>query len=223
MIFLLAFLKNKWTKRFCIAISILVLIVITSNIWINVYSSNYLYDDISKIETHDVGVVLGTSNRLKNGRKNWFFEYRIRAAAELYHNKKVKYLVLSGDNSNDNYDEPGMMKTELVKRGVPECAITCDYAGLRTFDSMIRMKKVFGLNSFIIISQKFHNQRAVFIARKNNINAIGFNAKDLSGMNGIKTHIREYFARFKTVLDIYILNTNPKFLGESLTINHCEK
>lgn len=216
-----AFFRNKWTKRLLYTGAVVILLVIASNIWVNAFSSHYLYNSVESIAPREYGVVLGTSRQLKDGRKNWFFEYRIRAAVELYDKKKVKKLIVSGDNSTPYYDEPGMMKEELVKRGVPECAITCDYAGLRTYDSMVRMKKVFGVSSFIVISQKFHNQRAIFIARKNDMDVIGYNAKDLKGVNGIKTHVREFFSRFKTVLDIYLLGTDPKFMGKTEKINVC--
>jgi SanA protein len=122
----------------------------------------------------------------------------------------VKHLLVSGDNHSKNYDEPTDMKNYLVSLGVPKEAITLDYAGFRTFDSMIRAKLIFGLTKFTIVSQEFHNQRALFICDQLGIEAVAFNAKD--GYRGTGSLTREYFAKSKAVLD-FLLGTEPKFLG----------
>ncbi|HYG51835.1 MAG TPA: ElyC/SanA/YdcF family protein [Flavobacteriales bacterium] len=195
--------------------------VTASNIWVNGSTRNFLYDEVNTVPKTEVAMVLGTSRTLPGGRKNLFFEYRIRAAVDLFKAGKINRVVVSGDNSQKNYNEPSMMKEELVRLGVPECKITCDFAGLRTFDSILRMKKVFGQNKFIVISQKFHNQRAVFIARKHGMDVIGFNAKDVEGTNGLKTHIREYFARARAVIDLYVWPAKAKFLGKMEELGDC--
>ncbi len=195
--------------------------MIVCNYWVNQSTSKYVYDEISNIPYRENAIVLGTSKFRNDGTQNHFFEFRIRATVQLYKAKKIKNIIVSGDNSTKNYDEPDMMKKELMKRGVPECSITCDYAGFRTYDSMIRLKKVFGINKCVVVSQKFHNQRALFIARNNGINAIGFNAKDVEGTNGFKTHVREYFARMKAVVDVYLWSPGVKFLGKKESLNSC--
>jgi SanA protein len=175
------------------------------------------YDKIEEIPYNETGLLLGTSNYI--GKKpNYYYVYRINAAVELYQAGKIKNILVSGDNRQHNYNEPLMIKRDLIKRGIPEQAIFLDYAGFRTFDSVIRCKKVFGQNNITIISQRFHNERAIFIANHNEINAVGYNAKELTGRYGLKTRIRERFARIKAVLDVFILNTQPKFLGEKITI-----
>ena len=145
-----------------------------------------------------VGLLLGTSKNAKGGRRNLFFSYRIDAAAELFRTGKVDYL--------------------LVSAGVPDSAIVSDYAGFRTFDSVVRAKEVFGQTSFTIISQEFHLERALFIASHFGIPAIGYQAKGVPVGYAIKTEIREYFARIKAVLDVFILRTSPRFLGEPVKI-----
>lgn len=214
--------KNKWTKIFLGLFLLLLVFVIISNTWINSYTRPYLYDEIDKVPQREVCMVLGTSKYSYNGRKNLFFEYRIQATVNLYKAGKIKSIVVSGDNATHKYDEPAMMKEELIKRGVPSCVITCDYAGFRTFDSVIRMWKVFGQTSYIVVSQKFHNQRAVFLARKNGLDVIGFNARDVTGRRGLKTHIREYFARSKAVIDLYIWPAKPRFLGKPEALSTCD-
>lgn len=213
--------SKKWFRWSCWILTVLIIFVLISNIWINSYTRNYLYDEVSNVPKTKVGMVLGTSKKLADGTPNLFFEYRIQATVGLFKAGKIELIVASGDNSTAGYDEPTMMKEELVKRGIPACKITCDYAGFRTFDSVMRMKKVFGQSAFLVISQKFHNQRAVFIGRKNGMEIIGFNAKDVKGTNGLKTHIREYFARAKAVIDLYIWPARVKFLGKEEKLSDC--
>jgi len=176
------------------------------------------YSDINDIPKNKVGLLLGTSKYIGN-RLNYYYVYRIEAAAELYNNGRIDFILVSGDNSVKYYNEPQTFKEDLIKKGIPEDKIYLDYAGFRTFDSVIRSKKVFGQNSITVISQEFQNQRALFIAKHNDIKAIAYNARDLHGKNGLKTRIRERFARIKAILDVYILNTKPKFLGEEIEID----
>ena len=161
--------------------------------------------------------MLGTGKFLNNGYENPYYTYRIRAANELLKSGKIKYLIISGDNSQKNYNEPEMMKQDLIKLGIDSTKLYLDFAGFRTFDSIIRAKEIFGQDSITIISQAWHNERAIFIAEKEGIAAIGFNAKDVNKRAGLKTQIREKLARVKVYFD-YLLNAKPKFLGEKVEI-----
>ncbi len=162
--------------------------------------------------------MLGTSQYLSNGDRNLYFSYRIEAAYALYRAKKVAYILVSGDNGEKTYNEPKKMRDALIKKGVPAEKIVLDYAGFRTLDSVVRAKEVFGQESFIVVSQKFHNERALYIAENRGLKAFGFNARDVAQYAGFKTHLREYLARVKMMLDLYILGTSPKFLGEAVEI-----
>ncbi len=184
------------------------------NFWIERSTRKQVFNTITEIPVNKVGLVLGTSKYTKNGYQNPYFYYRIAAAARLFHAGKVKHLIVSGDNRFKSYNEPKQMQAALIEKGVPESAITLDYAGFRTLDSVVRCKEVFGQQQYTIISQEFHNQRALFIANNKAITAIAFNAKDIDIRLGLKTMIREYLARCKAVLDIIILNKQPKFLGK---------
>jgi SanA protein len=137
----------------------------------------------------------------------------MEAVAALWKSGKIKHIIVSGDNSTQYYDEATAMKKALSDIGVPDSVITLDYAGFRTLDSVVRCKWVFGQSEIIVVSQEFQNERAIFIANHFGINAVGFNAKDVPGNYGFKTSVREYFARAKAVLDIYLLHTKPKFPG----------
>lgn len=180
-------------------------------------SAKYTFSDIDRLPPQKTGLLLGTSKILKDGRENLYFNYRMQAAAELYHHGKIKNLVVSGDNSTPDYNEPQDMKDALIALGVPDSVIYLDYAGLRTFDSVIRAKEVFGQSSFTIISQKFHNERAIYIARINDIDAYGYDAKDVDRYNGFKTRLREFLARDKLFLD-QLINIRPKHTGEPVNI-----
>ncbi|MGV0924622.1 SanA/YdcF family protein [Empedobacter tilapiae] len=180
-------------------------------------TEEFVTNQLEKLPKTKVAVVLGTAPNLVNGYQNYYFTYRIEAATKLYQSGKVTHFILSGDHGRKNYNEPEAMKQALIKNGVPENVIYLDYAGFRTLDSMIRAKEIFGQNEFIVVSQEFHNQRAVYIARQNGINAFGYNAKDVNKHAGLKTNIREYFARTKVFIDSFF-GIQPKFLGEKIEI-----
>jgi SanA protein len=212
---------NRYRKVFLftgIGLGVALLAVLYCNWRVQHDTAPYTFIRAARVPHNRVGLVLGTSNRMRDGSPNLFFAYRMAAAANLYRSRKVDYLVVSGDNSKKYYNEPAMMKDALLELGVPENRIYMDYAGLRTLDSVVRCRRIFGQSRFTIISQAFHNQRALFIARHYGLNAVGFNAKDVAGRNGLKTHLREMLARVKVFLDLYLLNKQPKYLGEEVKI-----
>jgi SanA protein len=180
-------------------------------------SSAFLYDRLDLVPHEQVGVVLGTSERGRGGGPNQYFVRRMEAAAALYHAGKVDHLLLSGDNRHMNYNEPWAMRKALMAAGVDSSHITLDFAGFRTLDSMVRAKEVFGQQRFIVISQRFHNERAVFIARGLGIEAIGYNAQDVGAAYGLRTKLRERLARVKVYIDA-LFGIQPHFLGEPVTI-----
>ncbi|PKA97512.1 SanA protein [Flavobacteriaceae bacterium MAR_2009_75] len=164
-----------------------------------------------------VGLVLGTSKKLIGGLPNPYYSYRIKATIELYKADKIKFVLVSGDNGTRYYNEPNTFKKDLIAGGIPADKIFLDFAGFRTLDSMVRAKEVFGLNSVTVISQEFHNQRAIYLAEKKGLKAIGYNAKTVSGNQGLKVQLREYLARVKVFIDL-LFNTQPKFFGKSIEI-----
>lgn len=178
------------------------------------------YSDVSRIPHRHVGLVPGCPRKLPGGWSNPFFENRMDAAAQLYFSGKVDYLVVSGDNHVQSYDEPVDMKNGLEERGVPANRIYLDYAGFRTLDSVVRVKEIFGQENITIISQNFQNQRAIFLARHHGIDAIGFNAADVAPQYAAKTQLREQFARVRAILDVYVFHKQPHFLGLKIAIEN---
>ncbi len=194
-----------------------ILFTLWANHTIEYATDDYVTSSINKLPNEKVGLVLGTSKSLKNGNKNPYFFYRIEAAEELFKSGKIDYIIVSGDNSSQYYNEPEDMQTELVARGIPKTKIFLDFAGLRTLDSVVRAKEIFGQHSYLIISQRFHNERAVFLAQKKGIEAYGYNAKDVNKKAGFKTNLREYFARVKVFWDLFF-GVDPKFSGSKVVI-----
>lgn len=196
----------------------LVLVALINN-WVVNNSEAYVYSNWSLLPDNDVGLVLGTSPFTRSGKPNPQFYGRIEAAVQLYQLGKIKKIIVSGANPDSTYNEPRQMWRELTKAGIPSQAITMDFAGVRTFDSISRAKAVFNLEQMTVITQEYHAYRAVFIAKKLNIRVAGYAAtSDNIGMFS-RTYIREVFARVKAVLDLYVLSTEPKFLGSREVIN----
>ncbi len=194
---------------------IIIIFILSVDLFIQDKSQKFIYSDIDSVPKKDVALLLGTAKYIKKGKINYFYKYRIDAAVKLYKYKKIKAILVSGDNASKYYNEPARMRKDLIKRGIPKSKIYLDFAGFRTLDSILRAKQIFGLKDFIIVSQKFHLQRAIFIARKKGIDAIGFEAKSLKNtLASLKMQIREYFARVAAFLDIYLLDTKPKFFGK---------
>ena len=184
---------------------------------VSIYSKKYIYDSIEEIPYNDVALVLGTSKYLYNGRVNMYFKFRMDAAYELYKSGKIKFILVSGDNRHRFYNEPKQMRLDLIRLGVDKKHIFLDFAGFRTRDSIIRANKVFNLTNFTIVSQPFHNERAIFIARQKNINAVAYNAHNVRKLYRIRQFPRELAARVLMIFDI-IFNKPPKFYGDNITI-----
>ncbi len=210
-----------WIKRLTLFGLLLFLLGVGLIIYANVTavwaSRGKLFDDVKDLPRAKVGLVFGTTDRYQ-GRENRYFRYRIDAAVEVWKAGKVETLIVSGDNRSKWYNEPQKMKDALVAEGVPAGRIVCDYAGLRTLDSVVRAKKIFGTDEILVISQRFQNERAIYLAQANGIEAFGYNAEDVELQAGYKTKIREVGARVKMWLDVNFLDTAPAHLGEKVDL-----
>ncbi len=184
------------------------------NRWITQTAQPQIFDTLEAIPENDVALVLGTSPTMGGGRwSNPFFEGRMDAAAALFLQGKVRHLLVSGDNGTRQYDEPTAMRDALISRGVPETAITLDYAGFRTLDSVVRAHTVFGVDRFTIVTDDFHVARALFLARANGLEAIAYQSAPVPWKWSKKTRLREIASRVKAWCDVYVLGTEPRFDG----------
>lgn len=212
----------KILKRVGVLITTTLLVLLGVIVWANWripnVSKEYIYDSPEQIPSQKTALVLGASKNLRGGYPNPYFTNRINAAKELYDAGKIKAFVLSGDNGRHTYNEPEDMCDALVALGVPDSIIYLDYAGFRTLDSVVRMKEIFDQDSFIVVSQQFHNERAIYLGQQYGLTMYGYNAKDLA-LNRIssRTKTREKLARVKVFVDL-LVGKKPKYLGDKIEI-----
>lgn len=208
---------------------IILVIVMVSIYYLTIYNYQRMVDDakstiytsVQEVPEKKAALVLGCSKYLSNGNKNYFYKYRIEAAVKLFKAGKVKAIVVSGDNGSKSYDEPTQMHDDLVKAGIPSKYIQLDYAGFRTLDSIVRAKAIFDLEDYIIVSQRFHLERAIYIAKAKNQKVVGFVAKGFANTIWAKRmKRRELLARVKALLDLNVFGVEPKFYGEKVKVTY---
>lgn len=210
-------MKRKWLLRLAALAMVGLAGIAICDAIVEWSTRGRLYDDTWAIPPNKVGLVLGTARHRPEGGINPYYQYRIDATLALYRAGKISFVLVSGDNGSIYYNEPNTIKKDLVAGGIPEDKIFLDYAGFRTLDSVMRARVIFGLDSVTVISQEFHNERALFLADRKGLHAIGFNARDIGGSYGMKVHLREYPARVKVFLDL-LFNTQPRFYGNRIEI-----
>lgn len=181
-------------------------------------SEKHIYSDLHALPDNHVGLLLGTAKYRPGGGLNPYFTHRIAAAVELYEAGKIRYIIASGDNQHASYNEPLQMQQALLERGVAAEHIILDYAGFNTLDSVVRTAEVFGRREFTIISQRFHNERAIYVANFYGYSAVAFNAADIRPPAGVQTRFREYLARVKAIIDLHLVGRGPRFLGDPVSI-----
>lgn len=197
-------------------------LVAGANFWIIERTRDRIYTSLDALPTEEVALVLGTS-RFVGEYRNPFFEGRMDTAAKLFHAGKVRHFLVSGDNGRPEYDEPTWMRDALVERGVPASAVTLDYAGFRTLDSMIRAKAVFGLSRFTVVTDDFHQPRAVFLARAQGLEVVGCTSEHVPFRWSRQTRARELISRTVACLEVYLLHTKPRFYGPPVKIELAER
>ena len=208
--------KRFWRYGLLTILLLLAIVVGAVNYAVNKTTASQLYSDVNAIPKNKVGLLLGTAKFTDKARHrvNLYYQYRIDATVALYMAGKIDYVIVSGDKS-PNYDEPGIMKADLMAKGVPGERIFIDNSGYRTLDSLLRCRDIFCQDHITVISQKFHNQRALFIANHKGLKAIGFNAQD--GNSYTDAILRERLARVRMGLDL-LLNTQARYYGERIVI-----
>jgi SanA protein len=161
------------------------------------------FTDADKVPAVDVALVLGTAPIGPEGGPNRYFVYRLDAAAALYKAGKVKYFIVSGTRDG-RYDEPTAMRAGLIERGVPFEAIYRDFGGTRTLDSVVRARQIYGQTRLVIVSQRFHLSRALFLAAHEGIEAWGFEARDVEVPYSVFTELRRYPSAVRAYTDVWM-------------------
>jgi SanA protein len=207
---------KSWRIRILVVLLIISAVVAVVNYEVIRTTEHQVFSDVKKIPWNRVGLLLGTAKYEDKGKGviNRYYQYRIEAAVQLYMAGKIDYIIVSGDNS-PHYNEPHLMKKDLVARGVPAERIVLDNAGYRTLDSILRARDVFGQKSFTIISQKFHNERAVYIANHKGVLTVGYNAQD--GDSFFDVGVREKLARVKMMIDL-LTNKRAQVYGPAIEV-----
>jgi len=191
------------------------------DLYISWQAKPYIYTDVKEIPHRKAALLLGTNKYIAKGKKNYYYLYRIRSAVTLWKAGKIQAIVVSGTNDSKYYNETRSMYKDLIRAGIPQKYITQDFAGFRTLDSVMRAEAIFDLKEYIIISQKFHLERAIFLAKAKGQKVIGFEAKAKKGTKAAyKMKARELLARTKAFLDVYMLHTKPKFYGKKEKVHY---
>lgn len=212
-------LRHKVVYIFCFAIKWglipLVALVLLIDIGTSYLVKDRIFTDIEKLPKREYAVVLGTAKFYPSGKPNLYYKYRLAAAREIARHKKVDYFLMSGDNKTPYYNEPKVMTDDLRKMGVDRSLIQQDYSGFNTLDSIIRANKVFKLKPFTIVSQRFHCERALVIAKFHHIDAVCFVAKYPEKHYWVR--MRESIARVAMVLDL-LRGADASSLAESKVV-----
>ncbi len=208
----------RWITRIFIGLCLACFFVLAlTNLWVYTSTSGQIHEDIDSIPFAPVGIVLGTSPLTVYGTPNPYFESRMEAAVALFRGKKIRHILVSGDNGGKYYNEPLRMQQALLDAGIPETAITIDNKGFRTLDSMIRCSEVFNQDQVTVITQSFHAHRALFIGNHLEMDVQAFAANKVAAGRA-KVTIREYFARSLAVWDLYFAGNGEKYSGKTETL-----
>ncbi len=209
---------RRLRRAACALAALLAAGVFAADAYIERRARRRVFDSVDELPYRRAAIVLGTSRYAAAGGRNGYYTARIEAAADLYHRGKIGHIIASGANPSPYYNEPRFMKTDLIALGVPASKITADFAGLRTLDSVVRAHEVFGQDAFTVVSQRFHLLRAVYLGRSRGLNVVGYAAGDPAELIRLKARLREYGARAKALLDVWVLHTQPAVLGEKIAL-----
>jgi len=193
-----------------------ILFSLTVNSYVKSETSGFIFNDTESIPNAYCGLVLG-AKVYKNGELSPVTQDRIITAFELYKKGKIKRILVSGDHGQEKYDETNTMKKHLLLMGIPGRDIFTDHAGFNTYNSVVRARRIFHVKNMIIITQEFHLNRSVYIARKNGIKAYGIISDKRKYLFSDRYEIREYLARVKSFLEVFF-NINPVYLGRAIPI-----
>lgn len=201
------------------AIGLLAVVVLAFavNMVVVISSSAFISDDLEAIPSADAGLILG-ARVFNDGRLSHMMQDRADAAVELYESGKVKKLLMSGDHGTTEYDEVNTVKNYLLEKGVRPEDLFLDHAGFDTYDSLYRARDIFGAHSVIVVTQKFHEPRAVFIGRSLGMDVHGYIADKREYQGILWNEFREIFSRTKAGVDV-VIGAQPKFLGEKIPLD----
>jgi vancomycin permeability regulator SanA len=184
------------------------------NFYVKTATSNRRYINPNQIPPQRVAIVLGAG--IYNGQPSPMLADRISSAGKLYKLGRVQKLLMSGDNSSEDYDEVTAMQRYAIKLGIPKKDITLDYAGFKTYESCYRAKEIFGVKQAVVVTQNFHLPRAVYLCNHLGIDTEGLGTPDWGSYSQetvIRYTVREYLSTIKALWQVHITRPHPTYLG----------
>lgn len=213
----------KWSLMTLGAALLLVLLFfVASNLWILSRTHAVIESNVTQCGPERIGIVFGTSHWTRSGVQNPHFYARMSTAARLVHANRVEHLLLSGDNRTQSYNEPRAMWRALTRFGVQSEQITLDYAGFSTFDTMVRAQQVFEVERAVLVTQRWHLPRALYIGQALGMDVVGCAASNHAVNGEWRLRLREWVARVATLGDLYLWRREPYFLGPAEPIKIIE-
>lgn len=209
---------KKMIKYIIMLVLIFIVIILTINSFVKIVTKNKILDEYeySKLENIDCIIVLGAG--IWGDKPSPMLEDRLKEAISLYNQNISSKIIMSGDHGKEDYDEVNIMKEYAIKQGVRSEDIFMDHAGFSTYESMYRAKDVFEANKVVIVTQKYHLYRALYIAKKLGIEAYGVNSDPRKYVGATYREAREIIARDKDFIKC-IFKPQPKYLGETIPVN----
>lgn len=210
---------KKIIKKHFKKLAVLAIIGLTALIGVNLYvkskTEGLIYHYANGIPNEDVGIVFGAG--IRNDRPSKYLKDRLDKGIELYREKKISKILLSGDNGSNEHDELTVMKLYCYGHGVDTTKVFLDYAGFDTYSTMYRAKHIFKIKSAILVSQEYHLSRAIYIGNELGIKSVGLSANEGEYRNYNYVRFREYFTILKSFIDV-ARNRKPHFLGREINI-----
>ncbi len=206
----------KWI--IIILVIIIILIVLSINLYVRLSTKNQIIEnnDYANLKDMDCIVVLGAG--IWGDKPSPMLEDRLLQAIELYNNNVSTKIIMSGDHGREEYDEVNTMKNFAIDKGIPSENIFMDHAGFSTYESIYRAKEIFEAKKVVIVTQKYHLYRALYIANQLGLEAYGIGADPRQYVGATYREIREILARNKDFLKC-IFKPEPKFLGDTIPVS----
>lgn len=196
---------------------ILIIVIFGINFYVKISTSKLIVNnDSDKLNNYDCILVLGAG--IWNNEPSPMLKDRLDVAINLYNNKKASKIIMSGDHTKENYDEVNIMKKYAIDKGVKSEDIFMDHAGISTYDSIYRAKNIFKADKIIIVTQKYHLYRSLYIAKKLDIESLGVEATPKKYSGAFAREVREILARDKDFIKS-ILKPKSKYLGEGISVS----
>lgn len=209
------FLKKHFKKMLVLAL-IGLSIVIGMNWYVRSQTNALIYNSANKVPKESVGIIFGAG--IRNGRPSKYLKDRLDAGIELYRQKKIDKILLSGDNGSDEHDELTVMKLYCREHGVDTTKVFLDYAGFDTYSTMYRAKQIFNIESAVLVSQEYHLNRAIYVGNQLGVKSVGMAADVGEYRKYHYVRFRECFTVCKAVIDV-VRGRKPHFMGNKVDID----